>query len=189
MVKPVIMQRLYIAGKNLHSCAFFHFRQYESGFKNVLGGVCFFEKSNKEKMMLVKEREANKHILKASVLAILFCFLLLIGFSGGLKGTIFHLIVCVLLYDSCRHTDSLQNGYEIFLVMRSGREGREKDFLMTVKINKKNLLVKTAFKQKFLADDWRPTSLCFSHLGVRNEQSCVFGRDAFCKNMFLLTPM
>lgn len=79
-------------------------------------------------MLLVKEREANKHILKASVLVVLFCFLLLIGYCGSLKGTIFHLIVCVLLYDSCRHIDSLQNSYEIFLVMRSGREGREKDF-------------------------------------------------------------
>lgn len=79
-------------------------------------------------MLLVKEREANKHILKASVLVVLFCFLLLIGYCGSLKGTIFHLIVCVLLYDSCRHIDSLQNSYETFLVMRSGREGREKDF-------------------------------------------------------------
>lgn len=67
-------------------------------------------------------------------------------FCGGLKGTILCLIVCVLLYDSCRHTNLLQNGYEIFLEMRSGREGREKDFSMTVKNNKKNCLVKKAFQ-------------------------------------------
>lgn len=48
----------------------------------------------------------------------------------------------MLLHDSCRHTNLLQNGYEIFLVIRSGREGRDKDFLTPVKNRKKNLLVK-----------------------------------------------
>lgn len=42
---------------------------------------------------------------------------------------VFHLIVYVLLYDSWRHTNLLQNGYEIFLMISSGRESIEEDFL------------------------------------------------------------
>lgn len=63
---------------------------------------------------------------------------------------VFHLIVYVLLYDSWRHTNLLQNGYEIFLVMSSGRESIEEDFLMTVKNNEKNLLGHKVFHQNFL---------------------------------------
>lgn len=49
--------------QNLHSCAFSHFRPYESGFKNALGGVnflFFFEKFSKKRITLIKEREANR---------------------------------------------------------------------------------------------------------------------------------
>lgn len=61
MMKSVIMQRLYIAGKSLCSCAFFDFRQYEGGFKNVLGAVNFlFSLRNPIRKNSVGRRKGGK---------------------------------------------------------------------------------------------------------------------------------
>lgn len=99
-------------------------------------------------------------------------FLLLIAFCGGLKGTIFHLIIYALLYDSWRHPNLLQNGYEIFLVMRSGRECMEKDFLMTVKNNEKKLLGEKK-PQHFSRTFWHQfTWILLSLLSVSGSQQC-----------------
>lgn len=101
----------------------------------------------------------------------------------------------VLLYDSWRHTNSLQNGYEIFLVKRSGRERIEKDFLMTVKNNeecllgKKNISVELSYScfERAASLRWNVFS---GHLLVRSEQSGSLERmPSVSKNMILLTLM
>lgn len=77
---------------------FFHM-QYEGGLKNTLGGVNFlFSLRNpiRKKMILVKEREVNEHILKASVLVILY--FTAYWFQWGIEGNNFPLdCMCVTL--------------------------------------------------------------------------------------------
>lgn len=120
--------------------------------KQLLLFIYFFlQKSSKVNWSWWKKRKGGKERYFASSFSFFsYCVLNVLAFCGDLKGTIFHLIVCVLLYDSWRHTNSLQNGYEIFLVEQSGRESTERDFLMTFKNNEKKLLGKKTFQRNFL---------------------------------------